>query len=131
MHSETQLSFYLPISRQGAPDYLRRPEAESAGLWSQGYLLNHVTGITIQPVLNKFFILNQWLTEVTLALARAAVRAVANVALGSPGRGESAWIESAGVDQPAAGLNDDSLVVGQGLDQFKTALPAQHKYTRR
>ncbi len=131
MHSDTQPGFYLPNSQQRAPDYFRRPQAESAGLWSQGYLLNHVTGITIQPVLNKFFISNQWLIEDTLALARAAVRAVANVALGSPGRGESAWIESAGVDQPAAGLNDDSLVVGQGLDQFKTALPAEHKYTRR
>ena len=47
------------------------------------------------------------------------------------GGGESAWIESAGVDQPAAGFDDNGLVVGQGFDQFKTALPAQHKYARR
>jgi len=62
MHSDTQPGFYLPNSQQRTPDYFRRPQAESAGLWSQGYLLNHVTGITIQPVLNKFFISNQWLT---------------------------------------------------------------------
>ncbi len=67
MHSETQLSFYLPTSRQRAPDYLRRPEAESAGLWSQGYLLNHVTGITIQRAPNKFIILIQWVMAISLA----------------------------------------------------------------
>ena len=55
MHSDTQPGYYLPNSQQRAPDYFRRPQAESAGLWSQGYLLNHVTGITIQPVLNKLF----------------------------------------------------------------------------
>ena len=67
MHSETQPGFYLPTSQQRAPDCIRRPQAESAGLWSQGYLLNHVTGITIQPVLNKFIILIQWVMAISLA----------------------------------------------------------------
>ena len=43
----------------------------------------------------------------------------------------SARIESAGVDQPATGLNDDGLVVRQRFDQFKTAPPAEHKHARR
>ena len=59
MHSETQPGFYLPTSQQRAPDYIRRPQAESAGLSSQGYLLNHVTGITIQRVVKNFLISNQ------------------------------------------------------------------------
>ncbi len=62
---------------------------------------------------------------------RAPLRGVAIVALDSPGGGESAWIESAGVDQPAAGLDDDSFVIRQGFDQFKTALPTENKYARR
>ncbi len=67
MHSDTQPGFYLPNSQQGAPDYFRRPQAESAGLWSQGYLLNHVTGITIQRAPNKFIILIQWVMAISLA----------------------------------------------------------------
>ena len=67
MHSETQPGFYLPTSQQRAPVYFRRPQAESAGLWSQGYPLKHVTGITIQRAPNKFIILIQWVMAISLA----------------------------------------------------------------
>ena len=127
MHSDTQPGFYLPNSRQRAPDYLRRPEAESAGLWSQGYLLNHVTGITIRPVLNNKYY-SYSIAYVTSADAGACKRRGPGMILAGMA---SAGIESAGVDQPTAGLDDDGFVVGQGFDQFKTALPAQHKYARR